>query len=272
MSENENKPSMHTLHIRLSANHFIFALYEPAMKEGLVVKTYEVSPAASFTVNLKRALTEVSMAKMTYRRVKVLVNGPSTFIPLEEFQEEEIEDIFHYNYPDVKSQRILYTNIPQANIMQLFTLQESVYELLEKTFTNVHYQAISTPVFSHFTEKSSTGDRGKLYAYFHENEMDVAIFKGGKTSLLNTFHLQEEKDSIYYLLYLVKQTELNQHTDSIYLTGKTINKETLVSSLSKYMSNVSFINPGAEFNRHPVARHPDMYYDLITLLLQSQKR
>ncbi len=72
------------------------------------MENYEVNPTASLNVNLKEALASLPLAQENFSRAEVLLNVPYTLKPIELFNEEEAESIYHTSFYDSAHDRIFY--------------------------------------------------------------------------------------------------------------------------------------------------------------------
>ena len=97
---------MQRLYLRVSPGTLSFAVYHPFGGKPPVVENYEVNPTASLNVNLKEALASLPLAQENFSRAEVLLNVPYTLKPIELFNEEEAESIYHTSFYDSAHDRI----------------------------------------------------------------------------------------------------------------------------------------------------------------------
>lgn len=258
-----------TLYLRVSQRGLAFVLYEQHEQPSLVFHPHAVVSTASLAVNLKEILHTEPLAQERFESVRVTVDARYTLVPLNEFLEEDCETLFRYNFSYAEPMRTFYDTLPVSNAIVLFAMPESACRQIEDYLGDVTYTCTMTPVLSHFAQKNrSVVGKRQLYAYLHEQKMNVAAFEDGRLMLANTFSVLATDDVAYYLLFIFRQLGWNKAEDTILVAGENHERDEAVYTLRRYVKEVYPVNPTAEYNRHPVACRNDIPYDLTTLLLQ----
>ena len=86
------------LSIRLSVDGFSFTVTHPTDHEVWQYTGCRINPAMSMTANLKQVVAEHEELRQTYRRTEILLEGARyTLVPLELFEEEQIDTIYGYS-------------------------------------------------------------------------------------------------------------------------------------------------------------------------------
>ena len=110
------------------------------------------------------------------------------------------------------------------------------------------------PVLEYLHRRSLTDDQRKLFVHFHDRRMDVSAYEPGKLLLHNTFRSTQGADVVYYLLYIWQQLGFDQQKDELYLIGRVPDQEHTLRELHRFLAEVAFIHPAAEFKRAANAR------------------
>lgn len=98
---NFTKSEQYTLSFRLGTDGFSFSIYNPIQEDSLTVIEREVDSSLSLTANLKSAFRELEFLSYSYKRINIMITGKRfTTIPLELFEDEQAEVIFHHNHPN----------------------------------------------------------------------------------------------------------------------------------------------------------------------------
>ena len=63
-----------------------------------------------------------------------------------------------------------------------------------------------------------------------------------------------EANVVYYLLYIWQQLGFDQQKDELYLIGRVPDQEHTLRELHRFLAEVAFIHPAAEFKRAAYAR------------------
>lgn len=261
--------SQSTLYIRISMSDISFATYDASTKSNFSFEKILVKPNASLAVNLKEAILQSKTSGETYKRVRVMVQSPTTLVPISGFSEDSIEEIYKFNFPEAERIRVFYDTLPYLNSVVLFSSGSDVCRVIEDHYQGVYYMSAITPILIHFAEQCSEEDNCRLFAYLSKEIMEVFAFNKGKLTLSNTYTVKSTEDIIYYLLFVAKSIGLDQIEDELYLTGKAREKQQLTEQLRNYIPNTFFVNPVAEYKRHPASQEAEATYDLITLITQT---
>ena len=262
------KSEQYTLSIRLSADGFSFSIYNPLTDNDFCFVPYPVNTGYSMTANLKEMLTETETLRYPYKRVNILYDSPRfTPVPLELFEDEQMDTVFYHNFPKGNNEIVLCNVLGRSNVVILFAIDKHTHLLLTEHFPTARYFSTGSPLTEYFARKSRLGNSRKLYTHIREQQMEVFCFDKGNLLLINSFPCKQTTDRVYYLLYIWQQLNYNQEKDELHLTGKLEDKEELLKELRNYLRQVFVINPKAEFNRSEISKIEEIPFDMQTLLL-----
>lgn len=257
------------LYVRITENHLCFARYELRREPVFAFANYQLQVHKTIMANLKDAAQTEPLLSAPAQHTKVLVNTPTTFVPLSEFQEEQCTLIYDFLFPSEQKRRVFYETIPSAGAVLLFSLEETVCQEFESLFENVSFCSWQTSVLRHFSQKRSLGTHGKhIFVYGHENGVDLAVFEDRRMILANSFAAQGATDIAYYAFGMAQQALSDPLKANFYVAGNQQRRELIAGELLQFTENVFQLNPTAEFNRHKVSTEEDVPYDLMTLLIE----
>lgn len=253
-----------SLSIRLCTDGFSFFVSSPEGTNTYI--PYFINPTISLSANLKEAITQLPELQESYKKVQVLITGPSSMVPFELFEEERINDLYNFNFPHRKGGTVLYNILPKSNTTILFSLDKSAFQLINETYPHAKYYSVESPVIEYLTEKSKLRETQKLYVYFHERTLNIYIFNNGKLYFANNFTYTELNDAIYFVLQIWKSQGLNQFTDELHLMGVLPDEESTRKELRRYIKQVYQNNPVAEFGLKAEEAQLQIPYDLQILI------
>lgn len=262
------KSEQYTLSIRLSADGFSFSIYNPLTDNDFCFVVYPVNASYSMAANLKEMLTETDALKYPYKRINILYDTPRfTPVPLELFEDEQMDTLFYHNFPKENNEIVLCNILGKSNVVILFAIDKHVHQLLAEHFPNARFFSAVSPLTEYFAQKSRLGNSRKVYAHLRERLLEVFCYDKGKLLLINSFPCKQTADRVYYLLYIWQQLTYNQERDELHLTGKLADKEELLKELRSYLRQVFIVHPKAEFNRSEISKIEEIPFDMQTLLL-----
>lgn len=266
---NNNKRLQARLTIRISKNTLSFSVVDRETEHQVVYEPYPLKSGISMAANLRQAFKDSPLLQKGYTKVRVFLDAPLLTIPIEQFQEDELETFFHHAFTGHHGDAILYRVQPTLNVVTAFPINKDLKMVIEDNFTDVRFTPIMQPVWSHLYQRSFTGIHRKLYAYFHDEKLHVFCFDKNRFKFCNAFEAPHPKDALYFILYVWKQMGLDQQLDELHLLGDIPDREWLLYNIKLYVKKAFCLNPAAEFNRAPLTEVKGIPFDLLTLYLNK---
>ena len=237
------------------------------VESPIVYEPYNVKSGISMAANLRAAFKEMTI---TAEKTQVLIDGKVLMMPLEQFQENSGEQFYFHSFPQNSQMSVIYNVLPELNAVALFGINKDVRLVLHDNVAGAAAIHLMSPVWRYLYSRSFTGHRRKLYGYFHDKQLEIFSFQQNRFKFCNTFDALQAHDSLYFLLYVWKQLNLQPEHDELHLVGDIPEREWLVLELKKYLQNSYVINPAVEFNHAPATQIPDMPFDLMTVLTKGR--
>ncbi len=253
--------------IRISRQSLAFALpVDDSSAATAGVAHYEpftVKSGMSIAANLRDAFRESIILKQPNDRAQVLVDAPVLLVPMEEYDEEKIQQLYGHTFPGHDHERVMWHVMPDLNCVAVFAVNRDTCTVVNDHYEDVRVMPLLVPVWQHLHQRSYSGGTRKLYAYFHDRQLSVFAFGKNRLRFANTFNATDVTDSAYFILYVWQQLAMDHKKDELYYVGDMDNKDALKAELKKYVQNVFHINPSAEFNRAPLTQQPHVTYDVV---------
>lgn len=260
------------LTIRVSRKSLSFSTVTPVnIEHPITFEPYAVKSGISMAANMREALKTATLPVQGYKMAQVMVESPVLLVPIDMFKEEEMETLYKHSFEGgTNPDKILYNTLPYLNSVAVFPINKDLKMVIDDHFTNVIYIAALTPVWHYLHRRSFTGARNKLYAYFHDNMIDIFNFHQNRFKYSNQFEVRNYNDAIYFILYVWKLLGLRPTHDELHIVGEVPDKTELTDELKKYLQRVYVINPSGDFNRAPATRIEGMPYDIMTLYTKGR--
>ena len=258
------------LTIRISQSFVSFAVINQASTIGIEYEPYTVKNGISIAANLREAFNESSLLGMGFTKVQVMIDTPVLLVPIEEFDETQKELLYGHAFTRLGSDIIIHTILPNENAVALFPLNKDLNLVINDHFNDIRVMPMMQPVWSYMHHRSFSGNRQKLYAYFHDHKMEVFSFKQKRFKFYNHYKIVTPYDASYFILYVWKQLGMDAQNDELHIFGSINEKETLLEDLKKYLQCVYVINSEAEFNRAPITKIKGLPIDISILFLKGR--
>ena len=255
---------------RISHNTLSFSVVDNTIENQVAFEPYVIKSGISLAANLREAFTESDLLTRGYQRAQVMIDSPVLMIPLDDFDEKSMEEMYHHAFTGHKDSAVLHAVLPDLNAVAVFSINKDLRLVITDHFNDVRFYPIAQSVWSYLHKRSFTGPHQKLYTYFHDKKMEVFSFKQNRFKFCNTFNIPQSHDSIYFLLYTWKLLALDVEKDELHIVGDVPERDWLSEQLHRYLQKAYFINPVAEFNRAPITQINNMPFDLMTLFLKGK--
>lgn len=260
-----------TLTIRVGRNTLSFSTIDVAnVQRPIVYEPWVVKSGVSMAANLREAFKQADILAENHRRVRLMVDSRVLMVPVEQFRVVDAEVLYRHSFPRSEQQAVESNVLPDLNAVATFCVNKDLLTVVGDHFGDVSLIHLMAPVWRYLHQRSFTGRRSKLYGYFHDRQLDIFSFQQHRFKFCNAFDTSRAHDSLYFLLYVWKQLNLQPEYDEMHIVGDIPEREWLLQELRRYLQNAYLINPSAEFNRAPATQVPGMPFDLVTLFTKGR--
>jgi hypothetical protein len=253
--------------IRVSKGSLAFAIADKKSEEQLSFSPYTIKSGVSTSANLREAFKTEDLLQHPTTRARVLVNAPALLLPIEEYDEKSCETLYMHSFPDTEGCNIMSNVLPDLNAVALFAVNKDLKLVVEDHYPDVKFTLLMLPVWRYMHNRSFIGIRRKLFAYFHDHQLELFSFERNRFVFSNRYEVKHAKDALYFILFVWRELALDQQKDELYLSGDIIDREALMQQLQLHLRKTSVINPSADFNRAPMTNIKGITMDLLTLYL-----
>lgn len=228
---------------------------------------YPVKSGMSLSANLREAFREQPYLQEPFDKAVLRVCSPVVLVPHEDYLETEdfdAETMYSYVLTGHKGEVKIMKELLELEAMALFSVNKDLQMVVGDNCHDMEVENVMLPVWKHFYNNYyQVGQRRKMFAYFHDRQMDICSFEQRRLKYCNVFDATHAHDALYFILFVWKQLGMSQNEDDIYVIGDTAHKDWLITRLKSYISRVHEINPSASLNRSPLADIEGIPFDLM---------
>ncbi len=234
----------------------------------IAYETYETRKGISIAANLREAFRTSDLLRMAGLRVTVLIDSPVLLMPVNEYDEKLAEEQYHYVFPSQEGSLVVKHVLPSFKDVAVFSLSKDLNTVLTDHFEHIRIEPLMARLWEYLLQRSYGSNNKQLYAYFHENKMEVCSFTHNRFVFSNSFEVKDTHDALYFLLGVWKQIGGKAMTDDLFLAGKIPNREVLTNDAQEFLRRVYYINPSADFNRASFTQVENMPFDTMMMFNQ----
>jgi hypothetical protein len=224
--------------IRLWPGGLSFAGHIPSEKGSFFHTETAFDPVIPYPQALKDAFFEHVFFSYPYKHVYIMcVNRLYTLAPKPVFAETCKETLMSFVFA-TPGHKMLHEPLPALEAEMVYGFPEELYSFCCRSLIRPQFTHALTPILLHWRERNLLCFRKQLYVSVHENIMDAACYDKGALTFLNSFDIGNAVDLLYYMLYIWKQTGMDQVEDELLLFAPASLHQELKRTLHKYVNHV----------------------------------
>jgi hypothetical protein len=273
MQENKTNTVLYQerLIVRITRRTLAFAVTDKTADAQVAYEPYTVRSGISMAANLREAFKSTALLQRGYKRVNILVDVAVMLVPIEEFQEEDMQGLYRYTFGLDDGDTVVHQILPDLNAVAVFPVNKDIKLVVDDHFTDVRITPLIRSIWTHLHCKSFIGMSKKLYGYFHDKKLELFAFSKNRFKFYNSFELDSSRDAVYFIMYVWEQLGMDKTSDELHLVGDIVDSDGLKISLSQFIRKVYINNLAADFSSAPITAISGLPYDLITLFAKGTK-
>ena len=273
MQENKTNTALYQdqLIVRITRRTLAFAVTDKTADAQVAYEPYTVRSGISMAANLREAFKSAALLQRGYKRVNILVDVAVMLVPIEEFQEEDMQGLYRYTFGLDDGDTVVHQVLPDLNAVAVFPINKDIKLVVDDHFTDVRITPLIRSIWTYLHRKSFIGMSKKLYGYFHDKKLELFAFSKNRFKFYNSFELDSSRDAVYFIMYVWEQLGMDKTSDELHLVGDIVDSDGLKISLSQFIRKVYINNLAADFSSAPITAISGLPYDLITLFAKGTK-
>ena len=233
----------YTVSIRLWPGGLSFAGHVPAEKDSFFYTETGIDRTKPYIQAIKDLFFAHPFFSYAYKHTYIVcANRQYTLIPENIFLEQKKEQLmaFVFSSPEEKT---LYESLDELDSKILFGIQPEVYDFFSRSLINPTFTHTITPLLNRWRNQSVIQYSKQLFVALHEDTMHAACFYRENLLFINSFQVDDTADMLYYILYVWKQTGMDQQKDKLTLLANNKITQTLKETLQTYLLQIAYVQP-----------------------------
>lgn len=274
-SINKQNYSSISLSIQLSLNYLSFSIIDNSQNKYLAIVNYtfpEKISAYKLAEFLNKLFEYENLLKKDYKNVIISYETTqSTLVPEELFDVNYIETYLKFQHTDLEDKIILHNFVEDQKLYSVFAIPNCINTVFQNNLSSykiIHSsQSFFESVYKNFSSQSNINN--KVFVDIDNYSLEILAFRNNKLLIDNTFNFKTKEDFIYYLLFALKKLNIDTQNVHLVLSGKITLNSSIFNLLSRYISNISFIETKSYFTfSDALAKAPQhQYYKLLNQIV-----
>lgn len=145
-----------------------------------------------------------------------------------------------------KNEDIWINNLSGFNQQLIYSYPKDLMTLLNRKFTEFQFKHKSIPLLATAVQERNE-KKNTLVINFEKKYIRMIVIKDLKLALYNSFYFKNESDFLYYTLNICHTLQIDPERDELLIGGYVADDSSYIRQLKKYVSNVYFLKPSADF-------------------------
>lgn len=266
-SFNIGNSEKYIMSIRLRSGGLSFSGYNPSESGSFFYREANFERTTlSYTESLKEFFFQHEMLTVPYRKINIISVSPQyTLVPADAYDSKQAQLFLKFNFSQPES-KALTNNVKKYNLEVVYGIDDELFEFCSRTLLDPCFFHHITPQLTYLRKQSLLTNTRKMYVNLHGNMVDIICLNRGDLLFANTFSFAHQNDILYYILYVWRETGMNQLTDQFQLSGFSEYKMRVLDTLHAYIQHTSLTELPSDVYLwgSEAAQVP---FDLTTLLL-----
>jgi hypothetical protein len=239
-----NSTTNYKLSIQVNLDGFYFSVLDTLRNKYVLFRAYEPDNEGKLSLErIESIYREDDFLNRSYGAVNLLVPTlKSTVVPAQLYDPAGRDDYFLLNNQKEEDEEILVTRLRYPDSFIVFSINTDLRSLLTGIFPGydpVHH--LKPLLYTLITGKQSHPEH-LLHLHVEKEFMNVVLLSGESIGLCNTFEYKNTSDLMYYLLYVVKKSDLPAGIP-LSVSGTTFRFDEIWSGLSDFIGNIRYAKP-----------------------------
>lgn len=261
-----------SLSIRLHADGFSFFVCDLQNSSLIRGEHFRRTDNLSLADQLLQELCRPDYFNRQIDQCFVLLCGPSTHVPLEEFRRDEAAALYAYTFTteDMSQLRVAYNILPQLECAEIYAVPRDVEEAILQFYPTARFFASRSILMERLLSREEDSKRQlpSLYVVSEAGAYTLCAFSDHHLRFANTFAVSAVPNALYFILNVWQQLQMDAlQAHLVLLTDGSEQDQEVQHGLAEYILHVDTLTPTDLFPRVPLAREKQVPVDLMALLL-----
>ena len=171
----------------------------------------------------------------------------ATLVPKEYSESSYFLKIATVNNDLSRNEEISADDLPGFSYQLVYSYPKDMMSLLHRKYTDFSFRHKSIPLIASAVDQR-TEKKNTLLINFEKKYIRMIALKDMQIDLYNSFYFKNESDFLYYTLNAWQSLQFEPERDEILIGGYVADDSVFIRQLKKYISNVRFLKPSADFN------------------------
>ncbi|HVI47375.1 MAG TPA: DUF3822 family protein [Chitinophaga sp.] len=232
---------------------FSYAVYDPAARKFLALKSYHFQPQKLATADLEMIEEVFDVDKLLLTAFKSVLlafdTGGSILVPQEYYMPSLKKDYLHLSQPEKVQEAVLADMLPSLPMVNVYSVDKDLLGFLRKEFsTDTAIHAGSALLRSYPLDLDFNAPDGITFLELQVHHFTLTIYAAGKLLIQQQHEYQGGLDIVYMLVNTLRQLNLDERRVKVKLGGAIAKDSLVYQELFKFIPHLEWVQRLPGFN------------------------
>ena len=178
-----------------------------------------------------------------YKSVRVFINHEVfTLVPEALFEANQADKYMQLVHKQKPNNKVLFSTINKQQAVCVFSINSDFYTAINIVFgrpTILHLSLVLIQTADMFNENDL---KQHLIVNFENNFVTTLQYQNNEIKYLNTFNVDADTDTVYFILSIAEQLQLQAEKFGVYVMGDISTTSATLGLLKKYIPSVQILS------------------------------
>jgi len=241
--------SEYHISIQVGLDGFSFCILDISRKKYIVLQHVPliVGKMQFLAKKIETIFDQEEKLNASYQSVAITYStNKATLLPKAYSNALTIDTVAEFTNDFSRNEDIEVNDLPGFNQQLIFGYPKELMSLFNRKFTEFQFRHKSVPLLMSAVNQRDE-KKNSLIINFEKKYIRMIAIKDMQIALYNSFYFKNESDFLYYTLNIYHTLQIDPERDELLIGGYVAEDSSYIRQLKKYVSNVYFLKPSADF-------------------------
>jgi hypothetical protein len=233
----------YALDVCLATNRISFTIHNTNRVMGFKYANTSFDVFACNGNQLKDLVSQLEWYNSTYKNIRIFIDNENfTLVPEALFDINQADTYLYLVHKKLPNLQVLHNALNKQQTVCVFALPQSCYTAIRSVLGNaeiIHQSLLLTQTATEFNENDL---KQHLLVNVAPSFITVLHYQQNDIKFLNTYHVDADTDTVYFILSVAEQLKMQADKFGIYVMGDISSTSATIGLLKKYITHVQTMN------------------------------
>lgn len=239
-----NSTENYEISVQIGFSGLAYSLIDRLRNKFIMIRSYEPDSGKAFTtVDLEEIFKKDDFLLRKYKAKNIIINSRKfTLVPPSLYDPSKERLFFTFNHINEENTVLINNEIYNPALFILFSLQESLHNIVTLHFPGVQLKHYLVPLFSHIAGSGKASGENYIHLHADIGFFTLIVFENNTLRFCNVFSCKNASDILYHVINVFRQTGIKKE-DTLYISGMAERYSDLAPGFLEYVKSIRYAEP-----------------------------